>query len=99
MGDIFFCLLIGIILNFLLDDYVILTIEIHSISFFLVYGIVYREKLYDAMVAYSVCYYVCFTYSITKDILFGEEIRITYESAIAVRVRCINIQKVNSVYS
>ena len=68
----FICLLIGIILNFLLDSYSICIIEIHSISFFSVYGIVYREKLYDAMVAYSLCYYECFAYSITR-IFFLDE--------------------------
>ena len=98
----FICLLIGIILNFLLDSYSICIIEIHSISFFLVCGIVYREKLNDAMVAYSVCYYECFIYSITKHVLFSEEIRITYGNILSAMIFMIlymyEVKRVVKVY-
>ncbi|MDO5516368.1 MAG: ATP-binding protein [Clostridium sp.] len=83
IASFFICSLTGIMLSVLLESHAMAIIELHSISFFLVCGIIYREKMYDAMTAYSLCYYLCLIYSIAKDTLFEIELGFIWVNIIA----------------
>lgn len=76
------CISIIIILNFWLKNRVMVIIEIHSVSFFMVCGITKKEKIYDAMYAHSLCYYGCLIYSLVQDTLFGVKMTFDLKSII-----------------
>ncbi|HCW54695.1 MAG TPA: hypothetical protein DG753_13385 [Clostridium sp.] len=66
-----------ITLMVLLDGKSNIIIEAHYIGFFLICGTVYKDRLHDAILAYSICYYECLMYSATKYVLFGDRMEFT----------------------
>ena len=81
---IFILLTLGLML--MLDGKSIIIIEAHCIGFFLICGTIYKDKLHEAILAYSACYYECLMYSATKYVLFGDGIEFTLVNSIVVVV-------------
>lgn len=76
IASIFICIFMIIALSCMLESRVMVIIEVHSLSFFLICGISKKEKIYDSMYAHSLCYYGCLIYLIVQDTLFG--VRMTF---------------------